>query len=150
MSTQAILNHLPKNTKGILSKELVMSLPVLEWQKQGSTWDILLTEKHRHQLAQVLLTLRPKVVEDMVEIHNETYGEHRASYPPSITDLAEILKDVFVLDLAGVGEHSLNVTSESKMAELRFCCSLSAQVDEITKVKTELLKGFEFAVSIGL
>ena len=150
MSAQEILNHLPKNTTGILSKELIVSLPILEWQKQGSTWDVLLTEKERQQLAQVLLSLRPQIVQDMVEIHNETYGEHRASFPPSITDLAEILKDVFVLDLAGVGKHSLNVTSESKMAELRFCCSLSAQVDEISKVNTDLLEGFKFAVSIGL
>ena len=150
MSTHEILSHLPKSTQGILSKELIMSLPVVEWQKQGSTWDVLLTEGERRQLAQVLLTLRPQVVQDMVEIHNESYGEQRASFPPSVADLAEILKDVFVLDLAGVGTHSLNVTSESKMAELRFCCSLSAQVDEITKVNTELLKGFEFAVSIGL
>ena len=150
MSTQEILNHLPSSTQGVLSKELIMSLPVVEWQKQGSTWDVLLTESERTQLARVLIVLRPKIVQDLIEIHNESYGETRASFPPSISELANILKDVFVLDLAGVGKHSLNVTSESKMAELRFCCSISAKVDEIVKVNADILKGFEFAVSIGL
>ena len=150
MSTQEILNHLPNSTQGVLSKELIMSLPVVEWQKQGSTWDVLLTESERLQLARVLIVLRPKIVQDLIDIHNESYGENRASFPPSTSELADILKDVFVLDLAGVGKHSLNVTSESKMAELRFCCSISAKVDEIIKVNADILKGFEFAVSIGL
>ena len=150
MCTQEILNCLPNETRGILAKEISVALPVAEWQKQGATWDVLLTEEERQQISNLLLKIRPEMVRDVVDIHNESYGAELASYPPTRDELAHIFKDVFIFEVAGIAHHSLNVTSESKMAELHFRYDLEATVKELSELPVELLKGFHFSVQISL
>ena len=82
MCTDAILECLPKDVKGLLTRTYQKEISLSDWQKYDSSWDVLLTEETRQHFITLLQTLRSNVqfshfIPEMVEIYNESYGESR-------------------------------------------------------------------------
>ena len=155
MCTDAILECLPKEVKGLLTRTYEKKILLTEWQKYDSSWDVLLTEETRKHFITLLQTLHSNVqfshiISEMVEIYNESYGEDLINRNPSDNDLLEILRHIFIYEIVGLGEQDLEINQTSKSATLQLHIKLPICVSDLQKIPQNIRQGYGFSFHLSL
>ena len=155
MCTDTILDCLPNDVKGILTKTFEKELSLQDWQKHNSSWDVLLTEETRKQFIILLHTLQHNgqfshLISEMVEIYNESYGEDLIDKSPSDNDLLEILRHIFIYEIVGLGRQDLEINQSSKSAKLQLHIEVPISVKELQSIPENVRSGYGFSFHLTL
>ena len=155
MCTDTILECLPKNTRGTLTKTFEKQISLSEWQKYDSSWDILLTKNIRKHFIDLIETLKSKkqfsnIISEMVEVYNESHGEDLININPSESDLLEILRHVFIYDIVGLARQDLEINQTAKSATLQLHVEIPMCVAELQSIPQKLRQGYGFAFHLDL